>query len=344
MTAGAARTDDWTTPTTDEVVAEVFRIPLPLPNDGLRAVNVYVLVDGDGLLLVDAGWAIAEARSQLEKGLAAIRFTLADVRRFLVTHVHRDHYTLAIHLRRDFGSRVALGADERPTLEELIDPSHVALGGQLEMLRRCGAQTLADEIGRATEHARPVDAGWELPDEWLKDGDRVTHGSRSLEVVATPGHTQGHVVFHDTDARLLFAGDHVLPTITPSIGFGPLIAHSPLADFLGSLAKIRQRPDALLLPAHGPVAPSAHARVDQLTDHHGRRLDETETAVAHGASNAFEAATALRWTRRGRHLSELDLFNRMLAVTETQAHLVLLAAQGRLRQVDDAWRRRYLPA
>jgi hypothetical protein len=41
-------------------------------------------------------------------------------------------------------------------------------------------------------------------------------------------------------------------------------------------------------------------------------------------------ARALRWTRRGRRLDDLDPFNQMLAVTETRAHLELLAAQGRL--------------
>jgi hypothetical protein len=41
-------------------------------------------------------------------------------------------------------------------------------------------------------------------------------------------------------------------------------------------------------------------------------------------------AGALRWTRRRRRLTELDPFNQMLAVTETRAHLELLAAQGSL--------------
>jgi len=336
------KVDDWTTQGTHEVVPGVFRLPLPLPNDGLRAVNVYILVAPDGLVLIDSGWAIAEARTRLDEGLRAIDCTLADVGRFLVTHVHRDHYTQAVHVRREFGSRVALGVDERPTLEKLMDPGHAPLGNQLAALRRCGADALADDIAKLYPvHTDPVMAGWEFPDDWLHDADRVAHGNRTLEVVATPGHTEGHVVFHDMDAKLLFAGDHVLPTITPSIGVGPLVAHSPLADFLRSLAIVRKRPDALLLPAHGPVSPSVHARIDELTAHHGARLDEVEATVRQGANNAFEVASAVRWTRRGRSLSELDLFNQMLAVTETEAHLVVLAAQQRLRQVDEGSARQY---
>jgi glyoxylase-like metal-dependent hydrolase (beta-lactamase superfamily II) len=308
-------------------------VPLPLPNDGLRAVNVYVLTHDDGLVLIDAGWAIAEGRAALDAALEALGASVKDVRRFLVTHVHRDHYTQAVHLGREFGTRVSLGAGERPSLEVTMRQDRAPLAEQLGMLRLLGAGQLADAFA-AIAGVRPQRADWELPDDWLQDGDEVRHGGRNLQVVATPGHTRGHVVFHATESLLLFAGDHVLATITPSIGFEPVLSANPLGDFLGSLALIRQRPDALLLPAHGPVAASVHARVDELIAHHGARLDETEAAVTRGARSAYEVAAQLRWTRRGRELSELDLLNQMLAVTETAAHLELLVAQGRLARID----------
>ena len=55
---------------------------------------------------------------------------------------------------------------------------------------------------------------------------------RTLRAIHTPGHTTGHVVFHDEAARLLFAGDHVLPHITPSIGFQPVITRQALSQYL----------------------------------------------------------------------------------------------------------------
>jgi hypothetical protein len=78
------------------------------------------------------------------------------------------------------------------------------------------------------------------------------------------------------------------------------------------------------------VGPSAHARIDELLAHHEDRLGHCRAAVQAGAATAFEAAHALRWTRRGRQLGDLDPFNQMLAVIETRAHLELLTAQGRL--------------
>ena len=49
--------DDWTAPGVYEVAADVFRVPLPLPTDGLRAVNIYVIVDASRLACIDSGAA-----------------------------------------------------------------------------------------------------------------------------------------------------------------------------------------------------------------------------------------------------------------------------------------------
>jgi glyoxylase-like metal-dependent hydrolase (beta-lactamase superfamily II) len=333
MTSTTSEPDDWTTPGVVEVAPGVHRIPLPLPNDGLRAVNVYAVVDGDGLVLVDSGWAIPRARELLGEALNTLECSVADIHRFLITHVHRDHYTQAIIVRREVGVRVSLGAGERESMAVIQAPGRPPLEPQLHQLRLYGATELVEQIAAGMAgHPAPEKSDWESPDDWLDEGELTLASGRQLQVIETPGHTRGHVVFHDLSAELLFAGDHVLPTITPSIGFEPVLSPNPLGDFLRSLARVRQLPDAVLLPAHGPVAPSVHARIDELVDHHGRRLDETETAVEVGADTAFDVAGRLRWTRRSRALSELDPFNQMLAISETGAHLTLLVAQKRLGQ------------
>jgi glyoxylase-like metal-dependent hydrolase (beta-lactamase superfamily II) len=331
---------EWTRPGAFEVAPEVHRIPLPLPNDGLRAVNVYVLRDDAGLVLIDSGWAIPEARDQLVAGLDELGCTLTDVRRFLVTHVHRDHYQQAVTLRQELGMRVSLGEGERDSLDSLRVPGRRPLEQQVGALRTLGADTLADFVEDHLKDAQVDQLEWALPDDWLTE-ETLPVGTRTLDVVATPGHTRGHVVFHDQPGSLLFAGDHVLPTITPSIGFEPVLSPNPLGDFLGSLAKVRALPDAKLLPAHGPVTDSVHARIDELVAHHGARLDEVEKAVRAGATTAFEAAGQLRWTRRELRVEELDPFNQMLAIAETAAHLELLAAQSRVTAETTAAVRRY---
>jgi Zn-dependent hydrolases, including glyoxylases len=324
---------DWTAPGVYRCAPDVYRIPLPLPNDGLRAVNVYALVDGDGFTLVDSGWALQQSRELLVSALADLGGGLGDVRRFLVTHVHRDHYAMAVTLRQEFGARVYLGEGEKPGLDRL-NAGGLAFAGQEPRLIRAGADDL---LRRLQSQPRPrIDpVEWSLPDEWITDGAVFTVGEgeaqRELTAIATPGHTRGHVVFADDPAGLLFGGDHVLPRITPSIGFEPMPGSSPLSDFLSSLELVRSRPDALLLPAHGPVGMRVHERVDQLLAHHATRLDQTLAAVREGRSTAVEVAGALRWTRRERRLDELDVFNEMLAVLETLAHLDVLVERGALR-------------
>jgi glyoxylase-like metal-dependent hydrolase (beta-lactamase superfamily II) len=297
--------------------------------DGLQAVNVYLLTHGDRATLVDSGWAIPEARERLVAALDVLSMQPSDIDRFLITHVHRDHYEQSLSIRREFGTSIALGRDEERTLDYVVGREIPGIELQLARLRELGASVLAQNLdGAPKEHSPQV----EYPDEWLDEGEISVGGSRLLEVIATPGHTRGHVVFRDSRSMSLFAGDHILPNITPSIGFERPLSQNPLGDFLESLAKVRSLPDTRLLPAHGPISQSTHQRIDELVDHHGQRLEECAASLLAGCTTGFEVANRLSWTRHSRRLTELDPFNAMLAVTETGAHLALLVAQDRARE------------
>jgi glyoxylase-like metal-dependent hydrolase (beta-lactamase superfamily II) len=110
---------DWTEPGAHRVLDGVHRIALPLPDSALRAVNVYVLDDPDGPVLVDAGWAGEAGREVLGRGLAELGLTPPDLSRIVVTHSHHDHYTLSLELRERYGTTVLLGRGERPSVEAL---------------------------------------------------------------------------------------------------------------------------------------------------------------------------------------------------------------------------------
>ncbi len=326
----------WIEPGAEEVAPGIHRIPLPLPMDGLRAVNVYAVEDGDGLVLIDGGWALDVSRELLERSLTDIGHALADIRRVLVTHVHRDHYTQAVALRREFGVEVSLGVKEQGSMRDLMDGRTGMLATQPQRLRRLGAVALADQLDAIPVDLSETLAFYEEPDVWLEPG-RVELDTLALDAVHTPGHTRGHLVFHAADRGLLFAGDHVLPHITPSIGFEPDRPPFPLRDYLGSLERVLALPDATLLPAHGPAGGSTHERARELLAHHEQRLADTRAALAMGAGLAPEVANILRWTSRGRAFEELHLFDQMLAVLETAAHLDVLVLRGdAVRTGDDA--------
>lgn len=303
----------------------VYRIPLPLPNDGLRAVNVYALETEQGLTLIDGGWAIEESRRTLEQSLRSIGYGFGDIRQFLVTHMHRDHYSLASLLGKELGARTALGRGEEPAIALLNDDPGALRAAAVDYLTAGGAPELAfpDRERRAGE----LDE-WRMPDQWLDGVQSFEVGARTLEAIPTPGHTPGHYVFADTGGGALFAGDHVLPTITPSIGLAFPRPDHPLGNYLASLARVRALPDLRLLPAHGPIAPSTHARVDELLEFHEERLALSLDALGAEGRTAAQVAGDLPWTRRGLAYVTLDLFNAQLAVIETMAHLDVLVARG----------------
>ncbi len=315
-----------------KVADGIHRIPLPLPMDGLKAINVYVIETDDGLTLIDGGWSIDVARDLLEKCLRDVGYGFADINRFLVTHVHRDHFTLATVLGHEYGAEVSLGLAEKPALEVLNDPD-LSQNPFLDVLRTAGAHEIAEQWA-AGPRELPDPAMWTFPDTWLDGDHEIPVGARTLDAVHTPGHTPGHFVFADRAAGLLFAGDHVLPTITPSIGFTVPPTPDPLGDFMASLTKVRALPDLQILPAHGPVAPSSHQRVDELLSFHDRRLDLSLAALADGPATGFTVAHQLGWTRHERAYDELDLFSQGMAAMETKAHLELLVAQGRATRED----------
>jgi glyoxylase-like metal-dependent hydrolase (beta-lactamase superfamily II) len=335
------------------VAPGVHRIPLPLPSDGLRAVNVYAIEAAGGLVLIDSGWALANALEQLERSLALLGAGLPDVRQFLVTHMHRDHYTQAVEIRRLFGTPVALGEAEKPSVDGLLSGEFQPFRAQLAIVRAAGGGAVADRLaeltsiggggGPATRRSdlMPPDhpplragatigaaLGYELPDEWIAADQVFDIGTRTLTAVSTPGHTRGHVVFVDADAGLLFAGDHVLPHITPSIGFQEAPSAEPLREYLQSLNVVRRLPDMQLLPAHGPVSASTHSRIDELAEHHAERLRLMADVLTGGQCTGYDVALAIGWTRRQLRLADLDLMNQMLAICETVYHLDLLVAQA----------------
>ena len=331
--------EHWTAEGAWQVADGIHRIPLPLPMDGLRAINVYVIVADDGLTLVDGGWAIPQARDLLDRCLGEVGAGFGDIRRFLVTHVHRDHYTLARVLGTELGVDVALGLADRPALEFLHQVESLTENPFAGALRTAGAAELAEQWNSLNQDDAEVGklhdpAQWGFADTWLEGDQRIAVGHRTIDAIHTPGHTPGHYVYAECDAGLLFAGDHVLPTITPSIGFTVPADDQPLRDFLASLTKVRSLPDLPILPAHGPVAPSSHARIDELLAHHENRLAASLTALSSGLSTAHQVAGHLGWTRHEHAYDTLDVFSRGMAAMETKAHLELLVARRQATRAD----------
>ena len=308
-----------TQPLTDRIADGIHRIPLALPLDDLKVINAYAFESFEGLVLVDPGWATPETERTLAAALRELGYTFRDVTKIIATHSHWDHYTQAIGLRDEYGARVYLGADERYSVD-----AFATLSGpyprQVELLRAAGAPELAQSIETMAYRAHEIGLPLGAPDVWMHDGDVFDLGDRMLTVHETPGHTRGHVVISDATAGVMITGDHILPRITPSIGFEREPEAMPLGSFLSSLRATLELADARMLPAHGAVTDSVHDRARELLRHHDERLAEIRE-LAEGGRSPHEIAQALPWTRYERRLDDLNPVHRMVAILEVAAHV-----------------------
>ena len=328
---GAAQHQAWQAralPPVEQLRDGLWSIPVPIPHNPLRYVSVYAFaLDGGGLGLLDTGWESDESWTALRSGLASIGGRVDDVRGVLVTHLHFDHLGLAARVREASGAWVAMHPADATAVARLSTAGAATMvASEIEFLVALGADR-AEAVGDVGPAERmEAFTRMAVPDRLLEDGEHADFPGWRLRAVHTPGHTPGHLCFAEEDTRLFFSGDHVLPRISPNISTNPAGLADPLRDFLDSLAAVRDLDAAEVLPAHEWRFRGLDARVDSLTAHHEQRLTELLTAIrTHPGSTPWQLAAHLTWSRPW---DQYERRMRIFAVTETDAHLRLLASRG----------------
>ena len=317
-------------PPVEKVRDGLWSIPVPIPDNPLRYVLVYAFELPDGVAIVDSGWDTDDAWAALCGGLQAAGLDVTEVRAVLVTHIHPDHYGLAGRVREASGAWIGL----HPADAALLPARYGAdVDGLLQSMRsllvECGVPE--DDLGPMATASLGVKALVQQaePDRLIEDGERIDLPGWDLRAVWTPGHSPGHLCFAEPTRRLLLSGDHVLPRISPNISLHTQSSGSPLADFLGALAKVRGYDVEEVLPAHEYRFAGLASRVDDLIGHHDRRLDEISATVAASPGlTCWEVTQRLTWSRPW---PQIHGFMRRAANGETLAHLVVLQARGRVQ-------------
>jgi hydroxyacylglutathione hydrolase len=175
--------------------------------------------------------AFVDPGGDLDRLKAAAQQQGVEIEKILITHGHIDHCGQAGMLATELG---------------------VPIEGPHEADRYWIAK-LAEEGGKYGINGQIFE-----PDRWLVDGDTVTVGKLTLDVIHCPGHTPGHVVFHHAPSKLAIVGDVLFQGSIGRTDF-PLGNHQDLIDAItGKLWPLGG--DTAFVPGHGAMSSFAHER------------------------------------------------------------------------------------
>ena len=238
-----------------EHLVQLTRYPRIFP------VSVYLVREDDGFTLIDTGLSGSE-REILE---VAEKYG-GRVRRIALTHAHADHAGSLDALREALGEAEVLATAREARF----------LGGELVL-----------DPGEQGELRGSWRTAKTRPTRELAAGDRIG----SLEVVASPGHTPGHVSFLDVRDRTLIAGDAfqtragtaVSGIVRPLFPF-PALATWHLPTALGSARVLRALEPSSLAVGHGPVLEDPLPAIDRAIEVAERRVGDRWRQVARGVA------------------------------------------------------------
>ncbi len=314
-----------------QVAEGIFLVQLPLPFP-LRIVNCYVLRDGAGWTIIDTGINYPAGRAAWQLALVELEIAPKMIRRIILTHAHPDHYGMAGWLAEQSGASVQLAPLEQEFVRRAWHAGAANEQAIVDFFQVHGMPAeLAERVRHSMAETRAMTAPWPATST-IEPGESLQIGARSFQAIATPGHSDQHLVFYCPEDRLLLCGDAVLIKITPNISLWPHGRPDPLADFLQSLDRLAALQVDLTLPGHGPLIHAFGERLAELRAHHHERLEIMEQAIGDGAT-AFSVCTAVFPT------TALSPHQLRFAMAETLAHLEYLAGVGRLERAGGIYRR-----
>lgn len=318
-------------PPVEKVTGGIWSVPVPIIGNPLRYVLSYLIEHDSGFVIVDPGWNHPDSWQALTSGLAQCEIQLDAVTGILVTHVHPDHHGLSGRVSELTGAWVGMHPAEDAFLA--ARGADAMRNGIEKYLHWCGAPAShLDELVTSRQHTAQI-GPMVRADRLIEHGDLVDAPGLRIRAVWTPGHTPGHLCFHDETHDVLLTGDHVLPRITPNVSSYDLTSN-PLHDYLASLDTLRGIQPGEVLPAHEYRFTDLDSRLAYLAEHHRERLAEAERGLVEAepaGTTAWQAATGVTWSRPW---ADLASFQRQAAIGEVLSHLRYLQARGRAAESD----------
>jgi glyoxylase-like metal-dependent hydrolase (beta-lactamase superfamily II) len=320
---------DKTVPPVERVRPLVWSVPITMPESPVRYTLCYLLLNETGeCVVVDPGLESEKGWTQLLNGLDLAGTRLDLVTGIVATHMHPDHLGMVARLADVSGAWIGMHRNEDDALDRRQNLND-SIATDRAWLVQCGVPAdtphslalVPETIEFLTQLARPT--------LFLEHDDFLPFAGRKIRILATPGHTEGHICLADEDSAVILTGDHILPRISPNVGLGATRGtRNVLAEYYESL-DLMFRWDAFeVCPAHEYRFLGLADRSRDLRDHHEDRAQEiVDILSAAPALTLWEIAERLSWSRGW---ASLDGMNLRSALAETAAHVEYLAVTGRL--------------
>jgi glyoxylase-like metal-dependent hydrolase (beta-lactamase superfamily II) len=213
-----------------EIIDNVYVIPRVMANS-------YLIVDPDGVTIIDTGMPYSEKR--ILEYITQLGKSAKDLKRILITHADLDHYGCLAALQSASGAR---------TYASRVEAEAIATGRSSRPVNRSVGRFqrfVISMMGKFLK-ATPVQV-----DETLAEGQMLPVLG-GLQVVETPGHAPGHLSYFAPSAEILFCGDSMR-----SDGKGFRGSHSrnnwDQAIAEASVRKQKELCAQIVCPGHGPA-------------------------------------------------------------------------------------------
>ena len=296
----------------------IRRITLPVPFP-LKTANVYLVGTPGGTILVDTAFYTPDAWERLRSEVITFTADCGPLRTIVLTHHHPDHVGMAGRLQERYEVPVLASPEEATLIAQVWGPCADRHDTEFYQMHGMPAIIL-DSITR--EHDGLLSALAPLPRvDAIIAGRPLALGGLEFAPVITPGHSPAHLCLWHAASGILLVGDHLLPHITPNIGWDPYSGPDPLDDFLVALGDVERLPVQKAYPGHGLPIDDVSGRITELRVHHAERLHATRALLDGDALTGYQVAERLF----GSDLSPQEV---RFAVVETLAHLEYLRRRG----------------
>lgn len=302
----------------------IFLLRLPLPFR-LDHINVYILEDTQGWIIVDCGLDTPESRTIWENVLPEL-LAKKQVIKIIVTHYHPDHIGLAHWLKQLTAAPVFMVHEEWKMAHAMWRLYHHGTTLIQQHYQRLG-------LPEHMINALIADGGYRnrvphLPERVLKirHGENVVSPHNPWRVLTGSGHSPAHACLWQAHTQTLLAGDHILDGITPHIGLFPVGLTNPVKNYLESLKRFAKLPCQLVLPSHKLPFSTYKNRIEELHTHHQTILLKLKD-FCRTPRSAYDCVEYL-------YRPDLPLAQLNFAVTEAAAHLEYLKNTGILARID----------